>query len=1184
MYRIEKYLSESVFEGNKNNLELETSRLEFTVKQNQTVVGETRILSQDGTPVHCIFCSNHYRMQCITPEFTAREGVLKYKFDGYGLEPGDVIEGEITILSNAGEYPIPFKATVDQAYEHSTLGSIRNLFHFANLAHSDFEEAVRLFYEEDFKKLFTGHDRQYFSLYRGLSAHKGNAHNVDQFLIAIHKKQAASFEIPEQALLLGEADTVHENIFEIKRNGWGYTYLTVEVVGGFLQTDKQVLTAEDFIGDTCKFKFTIDVERLRGGRNLGKFVFHFGGESVSCDIAIHMPTVMERQLVARKEFNKHIAQLMQYYMEYTTFSPKPEECLQNMERVIDQINNQSGKNLRGRLLQTHVLLEMKRENEARWILSHVDTMIDGDEISPAEYSYYLYLTARLDHEESTNHQVANELLDIVHDEPMEFLPVCFYLRMMSAAKASPIKKLAVYEEYFYKGSNSPILYRDAWAVLEDGMAYLTKLGEFEIAVIRFAMKYGLFTQDAARQVNHLAKRKHEMSRAMYYMLVRSYEIFPDDETLTILCSQMIRMELRGKDHFKWYAKAVERELRITTLYEYYLMSMDMNETKLPPQIVLMYFAYDCRLDDTRKAFLYRLILEHRAQIRPIFNQYASKIEQFTWEMLEKESINENLAVLYKYLLNEDDNLERAKAHLLHIAFCHQIEASGPFSQVVLIEDKLEKETTQRLERGHAFLNCLASDYVILLEDKEGNRYADASLYTETKLMPAEKIAMRLQKEGEDSIEFLLYSAELEGELEFEDKDAWPIYEKLALSNEVEEVYRQKIFTTLLQTYYENDESERLASLLEDFQFEQAGKALRCEVVRYLIGSDQDEKAFSVLYDYGFEDVSSKALTRLIGRNIPDVMEPGCNEKMLALIYHTFLEGKYTPEMLQYLCKHYWGSLRQMRDIYMAAVKFDIDAAEIAERIIQVALFDRGFIAQLEEIFAYYQQNAKQRRDSIVRRYVLQLSYDYFVNQQLPQKSVFEVIEGYLREDTRLEDVCQVAYLYYMSTEQSQYTDLQKRLIEKLVRYYVYRKSYVPFMEPFAAFIPWLKLYTKWTYVEYRAQPGAKVMLHYVQNQEDGEYIKEQMVEFACGYFCQKFMLLFGEAIQYYFVEFSQGEEHLTESGFIEKSDIMDGDIESRFSLLNDLMMSVSLGDQATQQTIIGEYRRKEKLIKLLFQD
>lgn len=1185
LYRIEKFLSESSFEGNENSLELEQTRLELFVKPNETLSGQIYLASVRQSPVHCFFCSNHYRMHCITTEFTAKEGIFKYKFDAYGLEPGDVVEGEITILSNVGEYPLPFLVTVGHACDNTDRDSIRNLFHFTNLARTNFDEAVRLFYEEDFETLFTGHDRQYYGLYRGLSANKGNAHNVDQFLIAIHKKQENTYEINDRALLLSEADIIKENEFEIRRNGWGYTHLTVEVVGGFLETDKLILTSEDFKQDVCRFQFRINVERLRDGRNLGKFIFHAQQESVTCDIAIHMPVVMERQLLQRKEYNTCMAHLMRLYVEYRTNGKKSEECLSQMEHIIDQINSQGGRNVRGRLLQTHVLLEMERENEARWILSHVDQIMDRGEVSVSAYAYYLYLTACLEHEESTSQQVASELLDIVHDEPMEFLPVCFYLRLMRFAKSASIRKLAVYEEYYYKGTNSPILYLDAWEVLKEGMAYLTKLGEFEIAVIRFAMKYGMFTQDAAKQVNHLAKRRHEMSQAMYYMLMKSYELFPDDETLNVLCGLMIRMGYHAKEHFPWYAKAVERELRITTLYEYYFMSMDMKQAKLPPQIVLMYFSYDCRLDDGRKAFLYRLIIEHRAQIRPIFNQYAPKIEQFTWEMLKKEIINENLTVLYRFLLNEDANLEKALPYLLKLAFYHQISVKGKFEQVILIEDKLEAQKSVRLEHGHAFISCISNDYTILLEDAHGNRYFDPALFTDSKLMATEKIAMKLQRQGEDSIEFLLYSVEVARDIDLNEKKYWPYYERLALSEEVEKVYRQKIYSELLQTYYENDAMDALKKLLERFDFAHAKKRMRAQAVRYLIATMQDEKAFSVLYDYGFEEVFPKALTRLIDRSLEEKAgEMGCDEKLLALTYHTFLEGKYTPGMLEYLCQHYWGSIRQMRDIFLSAVRFDIDASFISERIIEVALFDHGYIAQLEDVFVYYEQHAKQRRESVVRRYIQQMAYDYFVNRHVGQKAVFGAIERYLREDNELAEICQIAYLSYMASECKEYSSLQKKLIERLVRRFVYKKQYVPFMERFVSFIPWLSMYAKWTYIVYRTRPHTKVILHYIKNQEGEEYNVVQMTDFGGGYYCQKFLLLFGESIQYYFVETDGEQEKLTESGYIEKSDIMEDENESRFSMLNDLMMSISLEDQITRKALTQEYLRKERLIKLLFHE
>ena len=71
---------------------------------------------------------------------------------------------------------------------NSSIGTIRNLFHFANLAKSNWAEAVRLFYDPDFRRLFQGNDEHFYGCYRMLSAYEGNAQNVEEFL-DVYKRQ-----------------------------------------------------------------------------------------------------------------------------------------------------------------------------------------------------------------------------------------------------------------------------------------------------------------------------------------------------------------------------------------------------------------------------------------------------------------------------------------------------------------------------------------------------------------------------------------------------------------------------------------------------------------------------------------------------------------------------------------------------------------------------------------------------------------------------------------------------------------------------------------------------------------------------------------------------------------------------------------------------------------------------------
>lgn len=49
------------------------------------------------------------------------------------------------------------------------MGEVKNLFHFANLAKTNPEEAIAAFYAPDFADMLTGQDRQYREYYLGLS-------------------------------------------------------------------------------------------------------------------------------------------------------------------------------------------------------------------------------------------------------------------------------------------------------------------------------------------------------------------------------------------------------------------------------------------------------------------------------------------------------------------------------------------------------------------------------------------------------------------------------------------------------------------------------------------------------------------------------------------------------------------------------------------------------------------------------------------------------------------------------------------------------------------------------------------------------------------------------------------------------------------------------------------------------
>lgn len=76
--------------------------------------------------------------------------------------------------------------------------------------------------------------------------------------------------------------------------------------------------------------------------------------------------------------------------------------------------------------------------------------------------------------------------------------------------------------------------------------------------------------------------------------------------------------------------------------------------------------------------------------------------------------------------------------------------------------------------------------------------------------------------------------------------------------------------------------------------------------------------------------------------------------------------------------------------------------------------------------------------------------------------------------------------------------------------------------------------------------------------------------------------VFGEDLQYYIMEESENEEQLTESGSLQKSDIMNESPDSKYEIINDMMISMTLQDDTTLDHLIEEYYRREYLDHRLF--
>ena len=117
----------SVHEG---TVSFSTDRIEFVFVSEEEREGSFEVFCQSDTPMLGVCFSNNPRMKVKNPQFKGFEAEIGFVFDSTGMEPKDVAKGEFILLTNKGEYSLSFACVREADYINSTLGHIKNLFHY----------------------------------------------------------------------------------------------------------------------------------------------------------------------------------------------------------------------------------------------------------------------------------------------------------------------------------------------------------------------------------------------------------------------------------------------------------------------------------------------------------------------------------------------------------------------------------------------------------------------------------------------------------------------------------------------------------------------------------------------------------------------------------------------------------------------------------------------------------------------------------------------------------------------------------------------------------------------------------------------------------------------------------------------------------------------------------------------
>lgn len=1183
MEEVIERLLEGDFDYENGSLDFSCTKLELTIKSGEVREGSFKILGEPGRYTKGTISSTDGRMECLTTEFVGTEEEISFCFHGENLEEGDVVKGEFCVVSNQGEYYLPFVVSVEYTQLTSSLGNVKNLFHFANLAKTSPEEAVGLFYSPDFGKIFTGSDKQHYAQYCALSAMPGNEQNIEEFLIGINKKQKIEYLTDLQELKLEDPEGVVTREITITRNGWGYTHLHIETQGDFLYTEEAEVSDDDFLGNVCRLPVFVEEDLLHDGNNFGCIRIFNSYASIEIPVFVKY----HGQAGRRNREKKHLLkQIMDFYQAFRLKKIGTATWLKESSSLVEKMVAAEDKDVAARLFQAQLLISEDRCNEAQWILDHVADMLDAAETEDAVLeAYYLYLTTLIQRDESYVNRITEQVEQIYKRNKDEWRVAWLLLYLSEEYNRSSTKKWVFLEEQVNRGCNSPVIYIEALLLLNRNPSLLIKLGRFERNVLSFGARQEILSKDVIMQFVYLVQKEREYSDGLYRILEKCYRLRPDTGVLQEICSLLIKGNKTGAKWYEWYRLGVENELRITRLYEYYMLSVDREKVDTLPKIVLMYFSYQNTLHYELAAFLYVNVYRNKEEFPDLYENYRHTIEQFITEQILKRHINRDLAYLYKNLISPRMLTQEVAEALAELLFVHRLQVEQKDIRYVIVRQScMTNEQRYPVTDGKAYISLPSAESTVVFEDEHGNRYITGVQHIIEKLLLPGKLAKLIAPLVENQKNFSIYqclNGREPGEITAENEKSFRF---LSEAEDIANDIKQTICMRLLQHYYEKDKIQELDAYLEAIRPEFLSSAERSEVMRYMLMRGQEGRAEEWLRLYGPYGMDAKALVRLCSFIIK-ANEFAEDTVLTEAVWYAFRKGKYDERCLRYLTMYYRGLTGKLRDIWKAAESFGVEVRSLGERILIQMLYSGAFVGEKMDIFRRYV--ADGARVEIELAFLAQCAYEYYVKERLAAAYLFEEMTRLHRRGEVLQKVCKLSYIKYYAENKAEITEevhgIAKLFIKELLRENVRLKMFREFAD--ARDVGLTNQISDRTIVEYKAHPQARAVMHYCVEMAEGEeadYRTEEMHEVYGGVNYKDFVLFFGERLQYYIMENREGNEQLTESAAIQKSDAGSHGTDGKFNLINDLSISTTLQDYETVDKLLAEYEYKEFLKDGLF--
>lgn len=1112
------------------------------------------------------------------PFFDGENNELTMEVDARELMPGEHLKGDIWFITDCGESRLAYDISVVALKWEDKKGEITDYGVLQERIENNPEYGVDLFLSPMFEQTFLFRDEKGKLLYDYLTRKNTKLQGMEEFLVAMGKKEAIRFEVEHTSgseifyEIDGNVD-IQDSLL-VRVNTWGHTGIKVRTTADFIETQTPVLWTDEFQRRKEVLEFTILAERIPCGKRQGELILQSPYEKKIVKIVVHNRKGEQDRKVKRAK-KAVLAQFIRRYLAYkekrlTTHNYQA--FLLKHREVLEKVSGTYERVLHGYiavvLQEEEEILNFFRETESMKMPPIGATMQEVESYILIEFIKVLYTQREEDRERIVR------LLDVYAESGYQN-DLLLYIRTQVDTRYRLLRILErEVRAQLEAGSNSPLLYSVMMLAYREDATLIATLDEVTLNTINYGLKRDLTTKEISMAVSFLAERLPRFCSKVFFMLQRLYDFFVMADTLHAICGMLIRNEIRNRQYFPWFEKGVSRHLRLTDLFEYYMYTLDYREDTVLPDAILSYFQYENHLNDSCKANLFSYIVVHRDEQPEVYCLYEKQIEEFVRRQLQHRRISKTLALLYENCLAKETMTEEEGQFLAGILFMHEVNCEcDTMDGVVVVHRECQGEKYYPLENGCALVQIYTPNFQLYFVDERGRYYAETVAYSITPLLHISDLALSCYERGGESEELLIYLAVLAERAPRMQQMQAEVLHRVVVKGVLRPYWQDKALRCLYDYYKTHDDTTSLLQILDLIEPYAWKKERLSEVAATCIYQGMYEKATQMLCRSGVKQCDTKALSMLLQQRIQEQgkeFEPLLVKWGLQLYY----QGVYEKSIMEYLLLYYMGNMQTLTDIYRKGCQIpEVTISEsVNERLLAQALFVGADLMAYEDIFLRYFEQGENRM--LVKAFLSQLAYEYIVEQTVLSESLIVKIEKeamYAKEDVMI-----LATLRYYSKEKK-FADKQREFVEMNLEKFAGEGLILAFMKDYIGKVHVPYEVSNTVLVQYYSGTESAVFL--IERSDEKKEKPMPMRQVFPGVFIREVLLFEDEEKECYIYEEESGE----------KTDVLTVKRKSEqpqtngfFTMINAMIKEQKNGDTVSYENMRRVYERAHKVAENLF--